>query len=82
MLGSAHPSPDPAVILYSILRTDTPEGLVSVVVYLYREGEIASITTVATVPPLRAAAVIAKVRDRLHRFGAGERGAAALRPSA
>ena len=55
------------MISYSLIRRDLPDGLAAIVLYLFRNNDVASVTTIATVPPGLAMSIFMKARSHLRK---------------
>lgn len=70
------------MITYRLFRSDASDGLVAVVLYLYRDMAVASVTTIATASPPVAIRLFVESRIHLRRLGVPEADKAALRAAA
>ncbi|HEX4764745.1 MAG TPA: hypothetical protein VH414_00550 [Lichenihabitans sp.] len=57
------------MITFSLITRDAGDGEVAIVLYLFRNDEVASVTTIATVPRSQATMVLIKSRVHLRRQG-------------
>lgn len=57
------------MITFSLITRDAANGEVAIVLYLFRNDEVASVTTIATVPRNQATMVLIKSRVHLRRQG-------------
>ncbi len=57
------------MITYTLITRDLTEGQVAIVLYLFRDDEVASVTTIATVARNAAAVMLMKSRAHLHKVG-------------
>lgn len=60
------------MITFSLITRDATDGQVAIVLYLFRDDEVASVTTVATVPRQQATMVLIKSRVHLRRAGVAD----------
>ena len=61
-----------AMITFSLIMRDAADGQVAVVLYLFRNDEVASVTTIATVPRSQSTMVLIKSRVHLRRAGVAD----------
>ena len=57
------------MITFTLIRSDTADGRIAVVLYLYRDKKLASVTTIATVVAGTARMVFNESRAHLKRLG-------------
>ena len=60
------------MITFSLITRDATNGEVAIVLYLFRNDEVASVTTIATVPRSQATMVLIKSRVHLRRQGVAD----------
>ncbi len=60
------------MITFSLITRDASNGEVAIVLYLFRNDEVASVTTIATVPRSQATMVLIKSRVHLRRHGVAD----------
>ncbi len=60
------------MITFSLITRDATNGEVAIVLYLFRNDEVASVTTIATVPRNQATMVLIKSRVHLRRQGVAD----------
>ena len=66
------------MITYKLFRSEAANGLVAVVLYLYRDQATASVTTIATEAPRVAIRLFVEARIHLRRLGVPEADAVRL----